>query len=405
MFFDYFLIAWKNLIHKKLRSWLTVIGILIGVVAVVSLISLGEGLKVAINSQFGVSSTEVITVQAGGLSGYGPPGTGVVNPVTRDDAKEIENINSVERTITRNVESIKIEYNDKVSFGYATNLPDGDDRRFVYDQIEIEAEKGRLLKDGDRGEVLLGYNYIEEDNQFDKKILPDDTIRIQDEEFNVVGVAEKKGSLIFDNIVYFNEDDLDKLLDLGDEVDIIAVKVKNKELIDEAKEDIEKLLRKRRDVDEGEEDFEVSTPEAALSTVNQILLAVQIFIAMIASISIVVGSIGIINTMTTSVLERRREIGIMKSIGARNSDIFLQFFVESGLMGLLGGVIGAILGVTIGYFGTSAINNFVGSDASPQINLLLILLTLFGSFLIGAAAGILPALKAARQNPVDVLRG
>src|SRR3990167_3256943 len=140
-------------------------------------------------------------------------------------------------------------------------------------------------------------------------------------------------------------------MEIEDDVDIIAVQVKDKSLIQEAEEDIEKLLRKRRDVKEGNEDFEVSTPEASLSSVNQILLAVQSFIAMIALISVAVGGIGIVNTMTTSVMERRREIGIMKAIGARNRDIFMQFFIESGLLGLVGGLIGVIVGVIVGLIG------------------------------------------------------
>ena len=109
--------------------------------------------------------------------------------------------------------------------------------------------------------------------------------------------------------------------------------------------------------------------------------------------------------MTTSVLERKRDIGIMKSIGSRNADIFYQFLVESGLMGLVGGLAGAIIGVAIGYFGTAAINGFLGSEGAPKINFVLIALTLAGSFLIGSISGIIPAMRAARQNPVDALRG
>jgi putative ABC transport system permease protein len=193
-------------------------------------------------------------------------------------------------------------------------------------------------------------------------------------------------------------------MEIDDEVDVIAVQVKDKSLIDKTKADIERLVRKRRDVKEGQEDFEVSTPDAALESVNSILTGVQIFIVMIAMISIIVGAVGIINTMTTAVLERKKQIGIMKAIGARNEDIFLQFFIESGMMGLIGGMVGVIIGVVIGYIGTAGINSFIGSESSPQINFILIFLTLLGSFMIGSVAGIIPAMKAARQNPVDALR-
>jgi putative ABC transport system permease protein len=162
-------------------------------------------------------------------------------------------------------------------------------------------------------------------------------------------------------------------------------------------------MRRRRDVDIGSEDFTVSTPEASLAQINQILNAIQIFVIIVASISILIGTVGIINTMTTSVLERRKEIGIMKSIGARNSQIFAQFFIESGFLGLIGGAAGILLGISLGFFGTLAINNFLGATTQPEINTSLILSALFGSFSIGALAGIFPAMKAAKQNPVQAL--
>jgi len=195
------------------------------------------------------------------------------------------------------------------------------------------------------------------------------------------------------------------LLDYGDDVDLIAVKVRDEDLMDRTKEDIEKLLRKRRDVDVGEEDFEVSTPEAMMETVNSVLGGVQAFIVIIASISILVGALGIVNTMTTSVLERKKEIGIMKAIGAKNSQIFLQFFFESGMLGFMGGLVGAVLGTLISVAGISGINGFLGSEMSPVIDPILIGGALLGSFIVGSVAGIVPAMSAARQNPVEALRG
>ncbi len=400
---DYFVFAWVNLTHKKLRSWLTLIGILIGVTAVVALIGLGDGLKLAITSQFGISSTEVISVQAGGIT-FGPPGTGVVNPLTQEDVDEIGKLSTVERAIPRILEEGKLEFNDRAGFGYAMNVPDGDDRKFTYDTMEAEALQGRLLKDGDNKKAFLGYNFGADNVGFDRPIKPGDTILLDDVKFEVVGIMEKKGSFIFDNIVLVNEEPLKELMDDPDQVDIIAVQVKSKELMDEAKADIEKLLRDRRDVEKGQEDFTVQTPEAALEQVNSVLTGVQIFISLIAGISIFIGSVGIVNTMTTTVMERKGQIGIMKSIGARNRDIFMQFFVESGMMGLMGGIIGAIFGQLIAYTGTLGINAFVGAETTPQINFWLIMLTLAGTFIIGSVAGIVPAIRAARLNPVDALR-
>jgi len=165
------------------------------------------------------------------------------------------------------------------------------------------------------------------------------------------------------------------------------------------------VLRKNRDVKVGEEDFNVQTPEAALSTLNDILLGVQIFIALIASISVLVGVLGIVNTMYTSVLERRKNIGIMKAIGAKNNDIFMLFFIESGMLGLLGGIIGVVLGSIVSFAGIAGINRLLGSSISPSLNFALIVAALIGSALIGAVAGITPAMQAAKENPVDALRG
>ncbi|MGM5483344.1 MAG: ABC transporter permease [Nanobdellota archaeon] len=401
---DYLKLAWENIKHKRLRSWLTLLGIFIGVAAVVSLIGLGEGLKLAVSSQFGVSSTEVITVQAGGMTGQGPPGTGVANPLIEDDAEDIEKISTVDFAVTRIIEQVKFEYDDQLSFGFAADVPDGEERDFVYDSLELEVKEGRFLKDGDGQKINLGYNFGKEENRFGKKIRVGDNIKIENRNFEVVGIYEKLGSFIFDNIIIINSDTLKKLVDKEEKVDVIVAKVKDKEYMDKTKEEIEKLLRKNRDVDEGEEDFSVETPESSLSTVNDVLTGVQIFISLIAAISIIVGAIGIINTMFTSVVERRSQIGIMKALGAKNSDIFFQFTIEAGLMGLIGGIIGSIVGELIAYLGTMGLSSFLGSDISPSVNFILIGLTLFGAFMIGAISGTIPALQAAKQNPVDAIR-
>lgn len=401
---NYFSFGFRNLRRRGIRSWLTLLGIFIGITAVVALISLGNGLKTAVNSQFGISTTNIISVEAGGVNGYGPPGSGAVRPLTKQDAQAIERVSGVEVAIPRNIVSGKLEYNDIVAFGYAGSLIEGKEEE-IYELIDLKAEAGNLLKKGDTRQVLLGNNLgYKESNPFGKDITPGKTVLIDDQKFEVAGILEKKGSFIFDNVIWVWDKELEDLKGYGDDVSIIAVEVKDKNLMDKVAQDIEKLLRDRRDVKVSEEDFEVSTPQAALDQVNSVLSAIQIFIIIISSISIIVGAIGIVNTMTTSILERRREIGILKAIGARNENIFFQFLVESGLLGLIGGLFGVISGLAIGFLGVSALNSFLGSDTDIEINFYLILFSLIGSFLIGAVSGIVPALKAAHQNPVDAIR-
>lgn len=402
---EYWVISLKNLKHRGIRTWLTLLGILIGVMAVVALIGLGNALQSAVYAQFGISSTEIITVQAGGLNAFGPPGSGVTTPLTTNEVEAIEKVNNVDLVISRNIVSGSIEFNDHKIFGLATNIPYGEQRKFVYDILDAKAVKGKLLDESDENKVVLGYNFYVNKVGLEKEVEPNDKVVIQGRRFTVKGILEKKGSFIFDNIVLMNEDALNDLFETENEVDIIAVKVQDKNLIEKTKKDIEKVLRKERGVKEGEENFEVSTPQAALDTVNSVLVGIQIFVVIIALISVFVGAIGIINTMSTSVVERKKEIGIMKAIGAKNVQVFYQFFIEAGLLGLIGGIIGAILGTTISALGTYGLSNFIGSNLPININYMLISLTLVGSFIIGAIAGIWPAMRAANQNPVEALRG
>lgn len=403
---DYFVLALKSLKHRGIRSWLTLIGILIGVAAVISLISLGNGLKDAVNSQFNLGSTEVITVQAGGVN-YGPPGSGAAKPLVQADAEAIGRLSNVQIAIPINIREVEIEFNQKVSTSYMLSIPDNQaEANDIYKYDGFKATSGSLINQGDRGVVIIGSDLASGSrNGLGRDIHVGNNIKINGKEFQVKGILEKTGSALYDRLIMMNAADMKDLLGYGNQVDQISVKVISKDSMNQTINEIEKLMRQRRNVKVGQEDFEVSTPQATLASVNQIISGIQIFIIIIASISIAVGAIGITNTMTTSVLERKREIGIMKAIGARNEQIFYQFFIEAGLLGLIGGIIGVIFGAMIGYAGTSALNALIGSTTKPQISVWLIAFTMLGSFAIGAISGLIPALKAAKENPVEDIRG
>ncbi len=404
MLIDYFLYAFDGLKHRKLRSWLTMIGIVIGITAVVSLISIGEGLKVAISSQFGDIGTDKLAVMASG--GLGPPGTGVVTPLTKDNAKKIEQVNGVKLVVGRLIRSGKLEYNNHAKFGYAASMAEGEGRRLIEEALNLEAGKGRLLRDGDAKKAVLGSNLGEENAGFGKQIVIGSKVLIEDDAFEVIGFLEKKGSFLIDNIVLAEEDDLREILDIPDEdIDAIAVQVHSNADIKAVQENIEKLMRKERDVKKGEEDFIVQTPQAVLAQVSSTLFAVQLFVYIIAAISIIVGGIGIMNTMYTAVLERTKEIGIMKSIGARNSAIFSLFFIESGLIGSVGGIIGTVVGISLAIGLAFAGRMALGSELiRAEISAWLVLGSILGSFLLGSIFGVIPAINASKLNPVDALR-
>ena len=402
---DYAVFSLKNLRSRRLRSWLAMIGIFIGIAAVVSLIGLGEGLRLAIMSQFGFLGPDVLSVQASGIAFAGPPGQAVANPLSDELVDKVGKVNGVEASIARYIESATVEFNDVQNILIVGSIPDGEDRKTIETMVNLKTEQGRLLKDGDTRKVMVGNN-LKEDDEFGRGVKVGDRILVNGHAFEVVGILEKKGSFIFDNNIFMNENSMVDILGTEKEkVDVIAVKVKDQSRIDEIKANIEELLRKERDVEKGEEDFQVESPQQTLEALNSTLFAVQLFVYIIAAISLAVGGIGIMNTMYTSVLERTKEIGIMKSIGARNSAIFTIFFIESGLLGTVGGLIGILLGMGLAY-GISFIGRlFLGSELiQASVNPLLIAGALLFSFVLGTLFGVLPAYQASKLNPVDSLR-
>ena len=241
---DYIKYALDNLRHRKLRSWLTMIGIFIGIASIVALIGLGEGLRETVNSQFGFLGTNLITVLATG--GIGPPGTGVTDPLSDKELKSIQNIQGVEGATGRLFESGKLTFNRQVGFGIAISISDGEGREIAESSINMEAEKGRLLEDGDSGVVFLGHTFSEEDNGFGKPILPGSKVMIQDEEFKVIGIMEKKGNFQVDSMVLMNEQDLRDLMDRqGDDYDQIIAEISPNTDIEKVQLEIEKRLRNK----------------------------------------------------------------------------------------------------------------------------------------------------------------
>ena len=404
MYLDFFSYSLENLRHRKLRSWLTLIGIFIGIAAVVSLISLGEGLREAIVGQFGFIGPDVLAVQASGLNFAGPPGQAVVTPLTKDLTDKIKSIPGVDIAANRHIVPGAMEFNDKQDIVFAWNVPEGKDRSKFEKMLNIEVSEGRLLKDGDRFKAIIGSDFTNED-RFGKPVRLGSNIIFRGKEFEVIGIIEKKGSFIFDTSIVMNEDVILDEFKADDSVNAIAVKVKDLSTIENVKRDIEELLRRERGVKKGEEDFTVQSPESALQSLDDVLFGVQLFISIIAFISIIVGGIGIANTMYTAVLERTKEIGIMKSIGARNRAIFALFFIESGFLGFVGGLIGVLMGAALSQIFALAGRLALGSDLiQAKASMVLISGALLFSVAVGLVAGIIPAYKASRKNPVDSLR-
>jgi putative ABC transport system permease protein len=400
---DYFKLAYQSASHRRLRSWLTMIGIFIGIAAVVALMSLSQGLQTAIAEQFVSLGSDKIIIQAAG-SGFGPPGTGVEVPLTKKDLEVIKKSKGVDIAVGRLVRSIQIVFKDEVKYAYAASLPEDDEGI----DLAIEANnynvgQGRLLKKGDKYKVMIGSDFA--DDFFDESLQLRDKIEIEGQSFKVIGILKKSGNPQQDGTLVVPEAAMRDVLGIVDDYDIIPAKVSSGEEVSVVTESVKKDLRKSRDVEEGKEDFTIETPESLLATLNTIMLILQGVLVGIAGISLFVGGIGIMNTMYTAVIQRTREIGIMKALGARRESILLLFLIESGFLGLFGGAIGVTLGFGISKSVELIAFQIYGSFLiKADFNLYLMMGMLLFGFFIGGTSGWFPARQAAKLHPVDALR-
>lgn len=404
MIWDYFFLAFNSIRKRKLRSWLTLLGIFIGIAAVVSLISLGEGLRTAITGQFGSLSVDTLTVQ-NAETGFGPPGSTAIKKLTEHDLKLIESVNGVKIVILRLIRVVKVEYNKELKFSYIGSLPeDKEHLDFIYENLNTEMQVGRLMTLNDHGKVILGSNFASKD-EFGKIIQVGSNILIQGKNFQVAGILKPGSSALLNGVIMMFEKDMNDLLNIGDEIDLIVVRVEKKDNIENVARDIENKIRKDRNEKVGEEDFTVQTPVQSLAAVNTILNIINLIVVGIASISLIIGGVGIANTMYTSILERTREIGVMKAIGAKNSDILSLFVIESGLFGLIGGIAGAIFGISLSYLVSASANSYFGQNILIfNISWPLLISAIGFSFFIGILAGLIPSYQASKLKPVDALR-
>lgn len=400
---DYFIIAVNSIIHRKLRSWLTMIGIFIGIAAVVALISLGQGMQQAVNAQFGKVGANRIMVSPGGAI-VGPMSEGLASGVLyNDDVDIIKKVKGVEFATGTISKTAEIKFNDQTKYISVMSFDtDTETTRFMEEIGFFDIEFGRQIKPGAENEAVIGYLVAKK--SFDKKIGVGNNIYIDGKKFNVIGVQENAGTGMHDAIIRIPKDAAKNLFE-KENPSTIFVKVRDGYEPQTIADDISKVLRKEHDVEEGKEDFAVELASDVIASFNSILMAIQIVIIGIAAISIIVGAVGITNTMYTSVLERTNEIGIMKAIGARNSSILKIFLIESGLLGIIGGAIGILIGAGLAKIVEIAAAQALGTDLlKAYFPWYLILGALAFSFIMGAVAGTTPARQASKMNPTDALR-
>jgi putative ABC transport system permease protein len=379
------------------------IGIFIGISAVVSLISLGQGLENSITEQFEELGADKITIMGKAGSVSGPAASSISgNPLTQDDVEFIEGIKGVELVGEMLFKSARVQFKDEVT-DLAMMAMDPEDSRELFKSVSSwKTQYGRDLEKDDNNKIVLGYDIAF--NVFEKDIEVRDKVSIYGENFKVVGIMQKIGSPD-DFTIFIPLNSARNLFNEPDLVSMIFVKIKKGYEPSEMADKIEEELGDYRGEKGESKSFTVTTSEELLDALGNILGIVLWVLIGIAAISLFVGGVGIMNTMYTSVLERTKDIGIMKAIGAKNSDIMKIFLIESGMLGLIGGFIGVGLGLGLAKLVEYAAYQRLGSDLlRAMISPNLIIGSLIFSFVVGSLSGLFPARKAAKMKPVDALR-
>ena len=401
MFKDYIRFIFGTFQERKLRSFLTMVGIVIGIAMIVTLISLGQGLQESIKSQFTEAGINSIMISPGGaffgLGSVGGP------KLTNTDIKAIESVPGV-KTVGGWVYKIsQVQSDHEKKYTFVIGLPLGEAYDMVTGTMNFKVIKGREIKDSDFYKCNIGID-LYEGKFFKKSINLRDKLTIEGKNFEVVGIVGRIGNPQDDSQIYIPLEAAYEIFGVKEEYNNILASVVDEANSEKIAEDIKSKLRKERDVKEGEEDFSVMTFAQLISTYNSILFIVQAVLIGLAAISLLVGGVGIMNTMFTSVLERTREIGIMKAIGARNKDIIMIFLFEAGVLGLAGGIIGTLIGAGISKLVEFIAMNVGYSILRVSISFWLIFGSILFSFLVGCLSGIVPAIRAAGLKPVEALR-
>ena len=400
MYKESFLMAWASLIANKMRSILTMLGIIIGVAAVIALVSIGNGVKQDIQNSISSLGSNLLMVMPGAPRTPGVrPSAGSMKSLKVSDYEAISKLDGVKAASPMTNGSYVVIYQNK---NWTTSVSG-----VSYNYLDVNnwsMKSGRFLSEKNvqnRERVaVVGKTVVK--NLFGDEDPVGAEIRVKNIPFRIIGVLNSKGSGAMgndqDDMVIITYTTAMERVEGVDYLRMIYVVGKDENGIDRLQSDIENLLRVRHGIkDTNLDDFNIQNMNSIMETMEETTGTLTLFLGAVAAISLVVGGIGIMNIMLVSVTERTREIGVRKALGATYSVIVTQFLIEAVVISLMGGIIGIILGI-----GSSKLIG-MASGMSTVISVPTIVMSFAFSMAIGLIFGIYPARKAAKLNPIDAL--
>jgi putative ABC transport system permease protein len=397
------------LVHSKLRSWLTIIGIVIGIGSVVGILSLGDAMQANVQSRLAELDLTKITISPGYTKAssdmHGPPdmggGTTTDITLTTDDIAALRGLDNIQYIAG------EIEGSEPVIYAgqNATLQITGVDPQVWKYMTTLKTQSGRLLEPADTYVAVIGSGVAS--GIYKQDIGVNQIITINGKSVRVVGILEAKGEGSDRSIYMPINGAVNLITDAKKGVyDTITVKAKSESLVDNLTEDIvNKLMISRHIVKDDDRDFSVSASKSMAESMTSMTSSMTLFLGAIAAVSLLVGAVGIANTMFTSVLEKTKEIGTMKAIGAKNRDILMIFLFNSAMVGLVGGILGDMLGAFIStLFPMLGLRMMGGGSSSIYFAPDLMALGLILAIMIGIISGVVPAYRASKLKPVDALR-
>ena len=386
--------AFQSLKNEKRRTFLTLLGIVIGIAMIVMFIVLGNSVQNYVTKEFESLGSNTITVQPGSSMGMAT----AYSRLHDHDLKDIESISGVADAMAY-YESSAVVRKGKETVSAMIIGVDPKKNELLKKLRYADLREGRLLKESDKYSIILFEDFA--DKAFKQKVRVGQSLEIKGKKFKITGIVKNSYSMISGLGIFISlmpEDTVKELLHENNPNEIM-VWANKKEEINQVTERIENKLEKTH----GQKDFSVMTSESLIKQITQVLGLIQLFFAGIASIALLVGAIGIMNSMVMNVIERMNEIGVMKAVGATTNKVLGLFLLEAGFVGGLGGLIGGILG-TIMAIGVGIGASYFNFNLPVNVDFVIILEATLFAFIIGIIAGIIPAQMAAKLDPVEVLR-